>query len=147
MPWISQETYTEGQEIIVRSTFTAHHYGHITLSACTLGRGSSQSCFDQPENFLTFVRDNLYDMPLDVDNPKRGYLKRGPMDFEFVFKLPEGVYGDNVLIQWRYITANSCLPDGYIDYFNRFVGDSNYNVVTEDWKGANLGACDKYPQE
>merc|ERR1712156_928875 len=29
------------------------------------------------------------------------------------YKLPEGVCGEKVLLQWRYITANSCFPPGY----------------------------------
>ena len=37
--------------------------------------------------------------------------------FEFVFRLPEGMYGDEVLLQWLYITANSCSPPGYAEYF------------------------------
>lgn len=147
MPWISQETYIEGQEIIVKHYYTTHHYGHITLSACNLGKSSTQDCFDNPDNWLEFVRDNSYDMPKDVNHPERGYLKRGPMDFESVFKLPDGVYGDEVLIQWRYITANSCLPEGYTDYFNWAISNPDYNVVPSDWKGGNMQACDKYPQD
>lgn len=28
-----------------------------------------------------------------------------------VFKLPEGVTGEKVMLQWKYITANSCSPE------------------------------------
>jgi len=147
MPWISQETYVEGQEIIVKHLYTTHHYGHISLSACPLGKSSTQDCFDNEDNWLEFVRDNSFNMPKDENHPERGYLKRGPMDFEFVFKLPDGLVGTEVLIQWRYISANSCLPSGYIEYFNKYVGDPNYDVIPEDWKGGNMGACNKYPQD
>ena len=34
MPWISQETYTLGQTIVVESFLTAHHGGHMELKAC-----------------------------------------------------------------------------------------------------------------
>jgi len=147
MPWISQETYTAGQQITVKQTFTAHHYGHVFLSACDLGKQSKQDCFDNPNNWLEFVNDNFYNMPKDNSHPERGYLKRGFMEHEMVFKLPDNVSGDQVLIQWRYITANSCLPEGYHNYFNSFIVDPNYNVVTEDWKGPNMQNCDKYPQD
>mmetsp|Transcript_32272 Transcript_32272/g.47706 ORF Transcript_32272/g.47706 Transcript_32272/m.47706 type:complete len:635 (+) Transcript_32272:70-1974(+) len=147
MPWISQETYIAGQQITVKQTFTAHHYGHVFLSACDLGKQSKQDCFDNPNNWLEFVNDNFYNMPKDNSHPERGYLKRGFMEHEMVFKLPDNVSGDQVLIQWRYITANSCLPEGYHNYFNSFIGDPNYNVVTEDWKGPNMQNCDKYPQD
>ena len=35
--------------------------------------------------------------------------------FEFVYRLPAGVVGDKVMMQWRYVTANSCIPKGYLD--------------------------------
>jgi len=147
MPWISQETYIEGEEITVKHFYTTHHYGHITLSACPLGKDSTQECFDNPANWLEFVRDESYGMPKDINHPERAYLKRGPMDFTSVFKLPNNVIGEEVLIQWRYITANSCLPDGYTEYFNWAISDPNYDVQMTDWKGANMQACDKYPQD
>jgi hypothetical protein len=40
----------------------------------------------------------------------------GLKEFHFVYKIPEGIgdiEGDKVLMQWRYITANSCQPPGY----------------------------------
>jgi len=41
----------------------------------------------------------------------------GIKSFEFVYRLPEGMYGDEILLQWLYITANSCSPPGYAEYF------------------------------
>ena len=35
------------------------------------------------------------------------------MDFRMKFRLPAGVSGDRCLIQWRYITGNSCEMPGY----------------------------------
>ena len=38
------------------------------------------------------------------------------MKFSHKFKLPQGLTGDLVLIQWHYLTANSCKHPGYDDY-------------------------------
>ena len=61
MPWISQETYQQGQIIDVGMFLTAHHNGHMELKACPLGRQSNQDCFDQ--HVLEFVEDLSYGMP------------------------------------------------------------------------------------
>lgn len=37
----------------------------------------------------------------------------GAEQFKFTYKLPDGIVGDKILIQWRYVTANSCFPPGY----------------------------------
>jgi len=51
-----------------------------------------------------------------VNYPNRGYYKWGVQDFEMTFKLPMGITGDKVLMQWRYVTGNSCIPPGYLSY-------------------------------
>ena len=55
-----QETYLQGQEIVVDVVLTAHHMGHFEFSACPIQRGEvpRQECFD--ENHLIFVRDLKY---------------------------------------------------------------------------------------
>jgi hypothetical protein len=117
------------------------------LSACSAGENSDQACFNDPDNFLHFVSDEIDGFPADPNYPERGYTRRKkvPANYEMKFKLPDTVYGDEVLIQWRYITANSCLPAGYISYFQQHVGQGT--VISEDWKGANMGDCTAYPQE
>ena len=110
MPWISQETYTEGQTIIVRSYLDTPHNGHLELKACALGSSSTQACFDTPGNELEFVDDVLYGMPKDPSYPGRGYYAGGQgggiKSHEMQFKLPAGMYGDEVMLQYKYITAN-----------------------------------------
>ena len=76
-------------------------------------------CFEQ--NKLTFVKDLLYGAKYDPNYPHRAYLApvnvvlndeesenytpdygttQGLMDFKFTMRLPEGVSGDLVLLQW-----------------------------------------------
>jgi hypothetical protein len=113
MPWMSQEVYNEGQEIRVEVTLTTNHGGHMELYVCGLGDASTQECLDS--NPVKFVRDELYGGPVDPNYPERAYFAYGQSDFAFTYKLPMGVTGDKVLMQWRYVTANSCVPPGYRD--------------------------------
>lgn len=62
-------------------------------------------------------------MPADPNYPERGMYAGGQGGgtkwFEFAYKLPDGMHGDRVMLQWKYITANSCSPPGYKEYFQR----------------------------
>lgn len=145
MPWISQETYNEGETILIKSYLDTHHNGHMTLRACADGPDSTQECFDTVGNELTFVSDQLYDMPPDPDYPDRGYYAGGQggglKDFAFVYRLPSGISGDRVMLQWKYITANSCSPPGYEKYFN------GNNLPGSYWT-SGLSACQPpYPND
>ena len=110
MTWNSQGFFTQGEVIIVKSYLDTHHNGHLELRACPNGENPSQECFDKPGHELTFVKDILYGMPKDFAYPERGYYAGGQggglKEFEMEFKLPDTVYGDEVMLQYKYITAN-----------------------------------------
>mmetsp|Transcript_10844 Transcript_10844/g.16384 ORF Transcript_10844/g.16384 Transcript_10844/m.16384 type:complete len:247 (+) Transcript_10844:256-996(+) len=110
MPWLSQGTYTEGQEIFIEATLTTNHAGHMDVFVCPHGNASTQQCF--LDNPLTFVEDMLYGGPVDENYPSRAYVSPATL-FRFKYRLPMGVYGQQVMLQWRYVTANSCIPPGY----------------------------------
>jgi hypothetical protein len=74
MPWKSESTFLEGQEITVKSVLTTNHAGHMDLFVCPLGDASTQACFDQ--NPAVFVKDNLYGGPQDPNYPSRGYYAK-----------------------------------------------------------------------
>jgi len=116
MPWISQTVYNKGQDIQVDVKITAHHYGHFTMSACPMGRASTQECFNA--NSLEFVEDTKYGMPKDENYPERAMLWGDGDELSYKFKLPDNIAGEQVLLQWIYWTANSCNYDGYQEYFN-----------------------------
>ena len=87
--------------------------------ACAINPGEipTQSCFDAHP--LEYVSDPLHSAPKDVNYPERAYIPNGstrPWNYQHRYKLPGGLSGDNVLIQWKYITANSCNPPGYDNY-------------------------------
>jgi hypothetical protein len=112
MPWISQATYTEGQEIVIEVVITANHAGHFDVFVCPDGDTSTQECFlDHP---LTFVEDMLHGGPVDDHYPSRAYISPNAKFFKLKYRLPEGIQGDQAMLQWRYVTANSCTPPGYV---------------------------------
>lgn len=126
---VIQACYEEAGIIDVETVLTAHHKGHFEFKACPIlpGEVPSQACFD--ENPLTFVSDKLYGAPPDPLYPERAYIPRvdypgglagyssnGEYHFHHEFKLPDGLRGDLVLIQWYYVTGNSCMDEGYDTY-------------------------------
>ena len=117
MPFTPQETYVEGDIIMVKSYLDTHHNGHMELKACNKGPANcKQEDFDAPGNQLIFIEDTVFQgnhmkMPADPNYPGRGMYGGGQggqtKTFVFKYKLPTGLYGDQVLLQWKYITANS----------------------------------------
>jgi predicted carbohydrate-binding protein with CBM5 and CBM33 domain len=117
MPWRPQEVYTQGQEIIIESHLTANHWGHFEIYLCPNGRNSNQDCMFQ--NPATFVQDLSFGAPADSRFPQRAYAgsnRNGT--YRHKFRLPAGVVGNEVLMQWRYVASNSCLPEGYVSITN-----------------------------
>merc|ERR1712232_94323 len=64
------------------------------------------------------------------------------MGFEMRYKLPMGVTGDKVMLQWRYVTGNSCMSPGYCCHDDDDYFDLYQNVSS--WKRANAALC-TYP--
>lgn len=128
-------TYTRGQIIDIEVDLTAHHWGHFVIKACpivtpTPTQTVTQECFNQ--NPLRFISGE--NATFDPDYPDRAYLPPpnppnapngahpqwdccgGVWNYKYKFQLPPSVTGDLVLLQWHYITANSCLAPGYNTY-------------------------------
>ena len=120
MPWIPQGVYSAGQEIDIEIMLTANHWGHFELYVCPDGNASTQDCFLR--NPMTMVQDLKYNGPRDPNYPERGYLGSNRREtFRFRYRLPDGVVGNRVMMQWRYVKANSCLPRGYVSKKNSSV--------------------------
>ena len=114
MPTRIQANYTQGQDVVVNVTLTAHHRGHFVFSACPISPGevATQDCFAQHR--LTFVEDLLYGGNYDPNYPERAYIapmndpnyvpdytsSNALIEYSFKMHLPQDVYGDLVLIQW-----------------------------------------------
>ena len=100
----------------------AHHGGHFEFYACaiTAGQSPSKACFQA--NPLEFVEDLLYGSPKDVNYPYRAYMAPPAISspknnmFSYRMKLPGNVVGNLVLIQWWWLSGNSCDYAGYEQY-------------------------------
>jgi hypothetical protein len=134
MPWNSQATYVQGDIITVKSYLSTHHYGHMELRLCPDGENPTVECFNN--HVAEFVNDPQFGAPKDPNYVHYGhYADRTHYDYEMKFKLPDDVVGQKVLMQWKYITANSCNPAGYV----------NYNWPDPSWWNPSLGLCKPLP--
>ena len=142
-----QACYDEAAVIDVESVLTAHHKGHFESKACALNPGevATQDCFDN--NTLAFVSDELYGAQPDPLYPERAYIplanytglrdsSNGEYNFHHKFKLPGGLRGDFILLQWYYLTANSCTGEGYDTY-----------DWPEGFHPGNVPVCDSIPPD
>ena len=120
-----QSCYATGEIIDIKIKLTAHHKGHFEVYACPIDDVSDEcigdesvECNSRPSkdcfaaNPLTFVSDELHGAVADEEYPVRAYLAPNVQDLHYKYKLPDGLKGDKVLIQWYYLTANSCKWEG-----------------------------------
>ena len=126
MPIIIEEELQKNAQIEFSTVLTAHHKGHFEFKACPITGDEipTQECFDQ--NPLVYVGDALYNAPQDPNYPVRAYIPLashsthkdagGSYLYVHTYKLPQDLIGNVVIIQWHYVTANSCLHEGYRDY-------------------------------
>lgn len=129
MPADPQAAYSQGQEIDLEVVLTAHHKGHFEFFACPINHGQAPTADCFKTNPLEFVSDALYGAVKDANYPNRAYI--APSDYNdivkdstgldgiyyrFRMKLPDNVTGDLVVLQWHYLTANSCVYPGYTSY-------------------------------
>jgi hypothetical protein len=115
-----QECYEEGSIIDLNVVLTAYHGGHFEFHACPITHGEvpTESCFkDHP---LEFVEDVLNNAPKDPNFPSRAYIHGLTSmtlgEFRYKYKLPDDLVGELVLIQWYYVTGNTCTDEGYANY-------------------------------
>ena len=145
-----QATYSSGQIVDFDIDLTAHHKGHFVFKACPIspGQTATQACFDRnPLRFVSGMNANPH-----PSYPDRAYLppanppanngahpqfaSGGRWSYRYQLQLPQGLSGDLVLLQWQYITANSCLPPGY----------NTYNWPA-GWYPGNLATCVDIPAD
>ena len=128
--WKSEAKYRAGETIEITSRLTAYHGGHIEIGACA-GDNPSQECFSA--NKLQYREGGNGGHARDPNYPERAYLgttsDRGNL-YTHRFRLPNNLVGKRVLLQWRYITANSCQPEGYEEYFYKM-----------GWRYGRTGTC------
>ena len=131
-----QGVYKEGSIITIDVLVTTHHKGHFEFAICPIHDNvapmeiPTEECFARHK--LQFVSDELYGAPFDSQYPYRGYLAPATFvewsnglpgeqpvtgsNYKMKYQLPEGISGNVVLLQWYWLTANSCKHEGYAEY-------------------------------
>jgi len=163
--------YKAGDILEVETIITAHHMGYMELRICNRSIGVTQECFD--EHLL--IRDSgtaeTDPAPIDENHPGRWYIPppatNWPADselfpvenecsgssrdkaswtkYQWKVRLPGDLECDHCVLQWFWVSANSCTPPGFREYFDssatkswiasKFGGDSSA------WWGSTKTAC------
>merc|ERR1719412_2898545 len=117
-------TYTAGQVVEFEHVITAHHFGHLEMSICDRRINSSTA---DPAGCLRRWKlergappadcrpnDSRTDcQPVDSRHPERFYLpprRNLPQTDKFRYRIPAGLQCAECTLQWRWWTANSCVP-------------------------------------
>lgn len=154
MPPNVQGSFAKGGSVDFEVVLTAHHKGHFSFYACAVtdpDAPPTNECFQQHP--LEFELDLLYGSQKDPAFPERAYIppltysgivndNDGPVPgtlYRYRMKLPEDIEGHLVLLQWHYISGNSCTAEGYNDYtFPTEWGNVRYS---------HLPVCDNIPED
>jgi len=138
-------TYASGQSIDIVIDVSTHHAGHFEFFLCDtsdLGNPDdlTQDCLNKHQLIRDPSKPSL--TPIDSKYPGRFFLEPrclhdadAPKDDNLQlgqrmtahYMLPEGLTCEHCVLQFWWITSNSCLPPGYRDFF----ADSNNNVMEE----------------
>lgn len=120
------ETYTPGQVATFEVTLTAHHMGWFEFSICDKDTLSdpigpiTQRCLDQ-HKLKRFSGDDSIS-PVDPAHPERFYTipacfydgeREKKMEMKYV--IPRDLECEHCVLQWYWVTANSCAGPGYFD--------------------------------
>jgi hypothetical protein len=144
--------YAPGAEFGMTIQITAHHRGHFEFRLCDAALLSDPTtvtwaCLNQ--NVLQRVSVPGEVSPVDVNHPERYYLEPecSPNYNKTIFmkyRMPANVTCERCVIQWWWITGNSCNAP---DYANRSPQPAHVASGCQWWE-PNLPACSTtYPEE
>jgi hypothetical protein len=105
-PPIIAARYAAGQTIDISIRVTAFHKGRFQFSLCKDPKRFSQACLDE-NKLVNADGGGLFYYPPGGD----GQIPAGGA-FKMRFKLPAGVTCDRCVLQWYWLTGNSCVPPG-----------------------------------
>ncbi|KAL9139691.1 ESV-like Lytic polysaccharide mono-oxygenase [Amphidinium carterae] len=132
---------------------TAHHMGHFEFAICDQhvsgDLADPQACFDARKLHRAdppadcVPNDARGDcQPIQVDYPERWYLPPSAGTHAMRFKIPSDLSCESCTLQWRWWTANSCLPAPNYGCFFNLMAAQGWNV--SQWCGNNCGECGDY---
>lgn len=157
------KTWTAGTVVEVEVKLTAHHKGHYEFSVCDQVLNgtmqNAQACLDKwilehatPEEAgLTDCKINDKRpacLPVDPRHKERFYVP--PPNFDgtnthrFYLKLPVGLSCAACTLQWRWWSANSCIPAPDYACFGSELAAKGYSVAIWGLGNSCLGGgCDR----
>ena len=177
-------TFQTGSTVTLEVVVTTHHRGHFEFSLCDMGtvQGDrvTQSCLNQHR--LQRAPGSAGTSPIDAAYPGRYYLEPscatadtagkypGTVDGstpDYVerwhasaqkmradYVLPPGLVCDHCVLQWWWVTANSCIPKGHKEFFASGKAPTKYAACSGDgpgqgWAGMALEDCNvhSWPEE
>eukprot|EP00039_Didymoeca_costata_P001189 m.50501 g.50501 ORF g.50501 m.50501 type:complete len:404 (-) comp10673_c1_seq3:41-1252(-) len=167
-------TYVKGQIVEFEVVITAHHAGHFEFAVCDIDNGPlSQTCLNQ--NILKRVEDSNDVSQIHNGYEYRYYLEPGdqclknlrnisgsldPNDsvdhvaqsefntalrVRMKYQLPSSLTCSHCVLQWWWVSANSCNPPGYRNYTFPSTVENCSNL---GWWQPNMGNCGTgWPEE
>ena len=160
-------TYKTGAVIDIEVGITAHHNGHFEFFLCDksdLADPSgpiTQECLNMHKLERAFPVPSSTGSPFDAQHPGRYFLEPKcslpKTNYGFItaetstmqYRLPKGVECDHCVLQWYWVTANSCLAPGYrtVDWPDSH-SDCGGDGGSKGWWAPHLPDCGKaYPEE
>lgn len=98
----------------------ARNVSHMHNAIRNTGEAPTPACFEAYP--LTFIEDVLSDGETRLqanphpNYPSRAYIPLNDSQLRYRYQLPSNLSGDLVLLQWHWVSANSCTAEGYDDY-------------------------------
>eukprot|EP01134_Creolimax_fragrantissima_P002165 CFRG2165T1 len=144
-----------GQDYEFEVLVSTHHRGHYEFRVCDFkenGNQLTQTCLN--EHLLLRADGDDAVSSIDPDHPERYYLEptcANPYDIEgngvlfhhMKYHIPDSLQCEFCIVQWVYVTANSCNPPGYHERSN---WPTTYGGCAGDgpgsgWWGTTLSDC------
>jgi len=145
-------TYTAGETVTFTVKVTAHHKGFFVFKLCDkhLDHSSTDGDACLNEHVLERADPPSDCVPNDsrgdcqpIDDSNRGYWYLPPPGqnvHEMKYKIPATLSCEKCTLQWRWYTANSCIPDPVANacYFKKM---QNLGWNSGAWCGTYCGTC------
>ncbi|PXF44460.1 hypothetical protein BWQ96_05788 [Gracilariopsis chorda] len=130
--------YLQGDTIGIEHSIVSNHNGFVEVHVCDVskcpGGDISKECFlngactalRRAHNPTCDSGRSMHCGPIDRYNPTRWYLpcsQKNGMGYDIfeakyaTFRLPSHLYCQHCVLQWYWVTANSCSPPGLNNYF------------------------------
>lgn len=164
-----QATYTPGGVIDIELGITAHHNGFFEFFLCDKSDLAdpdgpiTQECLNKHKLVRADEGPSATGSPFDENYPGRYFLEPKcslptnnfgfiqAYQTKFQYRLPEGLTCDHCVLQWYWVTANTCLAPGMRDVnwpttHSECIGDGG----AVGWVGTHLSDCGEantYPEE